>query len=801
MTTTTTATTATVPSTRKNSSKKTELDCYSRISILSCPIQPFQRCIHAEKPALTIISPVTATSTKSMIVTNEAPAAAARPSSSPLPVLTSPKPSALAARPERHLFPFPSPSPAVPTLSPSWDTDATITPCRLPPSAYPNPNSARSEITSRISTSRTRRRFVKQDSEPIPHNTLSSCIQSNNAINSPSGSENRRLIFPSFWKSVQTTTNSNSNSPHHTPHSLSHSNLGRLHWIMVEKELPPQHRFRPWNHTDNLFGGKDDRYTIRTTNSSEWETHVGSSVGPPLCAGHPPPPSTTDCSLPWPLAWSQHGLPLLPSPLQRLHKHKGVYPLVQPISILRNNGRFVSVPDDKTIKSSATTTTTTATHEEERSAHKSPDSPVPMSLPSYSLLHDCSNSICTNNNFRDGCSKKTHDSELLRSTTTSTSTNTTPSNDSRAEAAMQNGSYTPDFDTKGNSHNSIKSNDGNWTPPLSVSNRLPEAATDEVYNSDNNKSVHFDPRITVTELADHEHVRIWYDDSEISRFRTETIERARRYLIRHPDQIALFRDPILDPITKTERRRPLYVLPALSSVTQSDDGDSIGNADELERDFLTTLVAFDTADDEQCEFGASDATSNVRNGSSLETIIRRVLIVDSNPKILDLMNRSLHTMFHRATARNIDIRCAPTPEAALQLIQISKSQQNFSTGAENREDQPPFDVIICEELHPSMASQEKASNGTIAAINNQSTNASFASSASPYQSIRAFFSTVPSKDKILLVAVSKGDIQPSTMLRCKAAGADLVWGKPPPRMDSILRRELEHALRSKRCVA
>merc|ERR1719410_651694 len=84
--------------------------------------------------------------------------------------------------------------------------------------------------------------------------------------------------------------------------------------------------------------------------------------------------------------------------------------------------------------------------------------------------------------------------------------------------------------------------------------------------------VTFDPRVTVTEFEDPI-PRKWYEDYELDQHKREAIALAQAYLRKHPAVLKRYRQPILDPITKTTRKRALFSLPVFSSTYSSTDTD------------------------------------------------------------------------------------------------------------------------------------------------------------------------------------------------------------------------------------
>jgi hypothetical protein len=430
-----------------------------------------------------------------------------------------------------------------------------------------------------------------------------------------------------------------------------------------------------------------------------------------------------------PMPWKQLPVSTLPSPLQRLRKSSGgVYPLVQPKSILRHH--------DDTEPSTVATSALNVT----------------------SMLTDCgrisSSSISsisdTNHSGADGDS-------------------VAASSDSKQRKAV----------------------------------------------------VQFDPRVTVTELAERDHERIWYSDAELSRFKYETVLAARAYLTENPNQIALYSQATFDPITKTMRKRALFSMPALADVTITDQDENdehrriplqMGESKEVKRSMPSTESDVDTSPCKlhpqlllsllafEEDFIGEDlipSDTKTKSNESDTHLIRHILIVDRNPWILDLFVRSMRTMFDcveykKLIKSNIDIQCATTVPVALSIIQQAKQVRH-----------PPFDLIIAEQQpYAQMEQQGSVTSDTNANPDNLNSPSSGEASSGLITSeslsgSELLFRHVSEKEKIVLVSVSSSRSMSGGFADTKTI-ADFVWGKPPPRMDSALRTQLLRALKIKR---
>jgi hypothetical protein len=314
--------------------------------------------------------------------------------------------------------------------------------------------------------------------------------------------------------------------------------------------------------------------------------------------------------------------------------------------------------------------------------------------------------------------------------------------------------------------------------------------------------VHFDPRITITELAERDHERMWYSNDDLNRFRYETVLTARAFFDEHPDQIVVYNKPSYDPVTKTMRKRALFSMPALADITITEHDDNNSCSDKNKRktisqskivddvlkhqQHLLSLLAFE----DNC---ADTKTTSQKN--EMDTI-RRILIVDHNPLLLDLFVRSVRTMFVLQLDRNnkknspIDIQRASTAEAAMSIIQKRTLQQK-----EHSTTEPPFDLIIAEQASqlPNQVLSETIGSGPPAATAALPENSLFGSEFL-FQNLEKDY-----RDQILLVSVVSSTNQvKQSRNNSSTTIADMIWSKPPPRMDTHLRTQLIRALQNKR---
>ena len=301
----------------------------------------------------------------------------------------------------------------------------------------------------------------------------------------------------------------------------------------------------------------------------------------------------------------------------------------------------------------------------------------------------------------------------------------------------------------------------------------------------------------------------------------ETVLVAQKYLVAHPLEAMKYSEAKLDPLTGTYRKKALFSLPGLTSdgiqdVSQRPNGNKTAanslptNKEELER-----LV---------------------------DSQIKRILVVDPNPAILALFRKSMLTMFPHA-----DVVVAQSGEAAVQLLKkyvsfdvvvieqcldptpscrLASSYHDhchrrsntlpstFSTPEMHNETtfpvlQKPGSFAGEEQLSSQSAGESRGptcgvellklfarkehSNHILSKSKSGFITASdvkMASGESP--------SVVEPRPASLLIGVSvKPDRDAKALQR---AGADIVWGKPPPKVCNALANILLSLLLSKRRI-
>jgi CheY-like chemotaxis protein len=313
---------------------------------------------------------------------------------------------------------------------------------------------------------------------------------------------------------------------------------------------------------------------------------------------------------------------------------------------------------------------------------------------------------------------------------------------------------------------------------------------------------------------------MWFSDTDLERFRMETVLVAQRYLLKHPEMIEMYNKPVLDPVTGTMRKKALFSMPALragdtSSLSSSSDKNSEREDSSLlaRRENMKTLA--------------------YRN-------VKSILVADRNRIILDLFRRSLRNVFPHAR-----ITTAQSGEEALRYFEEAWSSARRPG---------PFDIVIAEDRldqpltstgTPVLSTGKSLSLGLgVAGVNETAEQDSGAVARAGPRHVRHDSLLSLSSQRRSMTNGTTGDCSGADLLRKIAsshsnpspapsealtldeaashrrraaclligvsvqpdkekaafhsAGADAVWGKPPPRMDDRLRDELVALLVRKR---
>jgi len=295
-------------------------------------------------------------------------------------------------------------------------------------------------------------------------------------------------------------------------------------------------------------------------------------------------------------------------------------------------------------------------------------------------------------------------------------------------------------------------------------------------SSSGRRGVQFDPRVTITQYDDDD--RVWFTDEELSMFKYEATRLAQRYMLSNPQVAQHFRRGRKDAVTGRVRPRALYTNPVFSA-----NGDSTFDEDDSKE--MRDLV---------------------------EKNIKSVLIVDPNTAILNLFCKSIQQLFPLAR-----IAAVQNGEDALRIISMGLNER---TKGEESNNTLCFDLVIVEErlirrqrrgsmqlsevtrmqVSPSSSLPSDPSRGEekpgqqgmtgsqlikrIIHLAKQSSKGSIFSSVSP-----------PVWTPLLVGVSAYLEEDRNKLLE---GGTDILWGKPPPKMDIALRNHLLRAIVNKR---
>jgi CheY-like chemotaxis protein len=348
--------------------------------------------------------------------------------------------------------------------------------------------------------------------------------------------------------------------------------------------------------------------------------------------------------------------------------------------------------------------------------------------------------------------------------------------------------------------NDAKAMDSNLFRPMETSNEKHQIA----------RKVQFDPRIVITEF-DEELQREWFSEGELNSFKAETVYLAQQYMLEHPMMAEEFTRSEIDPITGKERKRALFSLPFLST---------------LPDDSLTTT-----------------GNTRVDRNKLARAEIRKILVADPNKMILQLFCKSLKQIFPHA-----EFAVAQSGEDALRLYESALG----SKGTRGLNEGRGFDVVIVDEkLHRAVSMGNGIMSGQLKNVDGIHTRSvsttalipdkdgpgkptslsNLQSLSSPTKrgsgrrrgmtgsellkricrlederqgegpdapvldSEAASLQTTIQR-KPLLIGVSVDLVRDGKSLQ--DSGADMVWGKPPPKMNETLRNQMLSALITKR---
>jgi hypothetical protein len=295
-----------------------------------------------------------------------------------------------------------------------------------------------------------------------------------------------------------------------------------------------------------------------------------------------------------------------------------------------------------------------------------------------------------------------------------------------------------------------------------------------------NHSIQFDPRIWIREFqrSEEEHDCTWYNDDDMDRFK------------RHALALVMARDQMIADSTN--------ILPTGTTRTirtKNNNKNGKANSTTTRPAFFThaalTLDGETTSPTSTASYAASDVLREALQSDRYRAVvaqqkIRRILLVDPHDICVTLFRKAFTTLLPK-----VEIVAATSATQALECI--ANTQESF-------------DILVVEErLQPLFHQHANNNNSTIASSlsssSEQQSTTSIAQSSSGSGLFRSLASIQNKKDRhcrsaALWIGVSAHLTKDRTSL--EAAGADLCWGKPPPKMSDDLRNQLLQLLLSKR---
>lgn len=173
--------------------------------------------------------------------------------------------------------------------------------------------------------------------------------------------------------------------------------------------------------------------------------------------------------------------------------------------------------------------------------------------------------------------------------------------------------------------------------------------------------------------------------------------------------------------------------------------------------------------------------------------IQKVLIVEPHPKFCEIYVRSIKKMLPHvsiSTAEN-------SVDAIKQVDQMSNLGEKVAIGGKNRSDS--FDIIIVEERLPEKImycdDNEKSLSGSEIL---QKIKSLYVPSSQYNDECKMQDSDIMCVSNRLPLLIGTSSFLGEDCPQLARSGADVLWGKPPPKMDDVLRNELLTTLLQKR---
>lgn len=354
-------------------------------------------------------------------------------------------------------------------------------------------------------------------------------------------------------------------------------------------------------------------------------------------------------------------------------------------------------------------------------------------------------------------------------------------------------------------------------------------------DSSSSNAVQFDPRVTVTEFEDSIE-RMWYDDIELDNLKEETVLLAQEYLITHAHEAEKYNKAKLDPVTGTFRKKALFSLPVLSSVVDDEVNSTllgnhsnyISDWQEISKGQVKSILIVDPNKailnlfrKSMYSMFPSACLHATQSGEEALKLVSKKLLRDYGSSPFQHRNYDLIIVEQRLLLQDQQQgqhepekqklakgSCSSMSEMEKEHFHHARPQHRVFTPLrkpssfnEGTRYLPDSCMNMCgSDLLKTICEMEE---NTFAAAESHSRHSSNGHHHhrrfQPPSSAGAEASSLPTKSfkwKALLIGVS---VQPDRDARTlQEAGADVIWGKPIPRVGDALRNQLLNALISKR---
>ena len=326
-----------------------------------------------------------------------------------------------------------------------------------------------------------------------------------------------------------------------------------------------------------------------------------------------------------------------------------------------------------------------------------------------------------------------------------------------------------------------------------------------------NKEISFDPHVWVVEYEQDEGNK-WFTAAELERFKCEAIERIRR---RHAQQqLVPSGTGRIIPFQMVQRSgsgRALFTDPALGcneegneedvDVDNNDNTPAGGSRPQVASSFSAAAAAAAAAASPiPSQVPPSISASDERRiQRTLLSEIRNILVVDPHPMFLKLFGKALHAMMS-----HVIVTTATSAEEAQRRIAAAKIVYPQAEGGATH----GFDIIIVEE-RLQLFQRHRGGPGSNRKQQRQAAGDEQKQRQTP-ASGSALIRQIAAEQQESLEALGRNRRPRSSLLigvsahiqldgdKLSRAGADLVWGKPPPPFDDALRLEILRLVLSKR---